>query len=114
MHSGFVAVPEIVSRSQVAGQHKVHDGPEVANGVFDGCPGQGEAGPGAQASHGLGDLSVGIADETGLIEEGGVIRNGGVAGQIAHEELIAGDDEVGRGQRGEFLSALAAAHDHDL
>ena len=104
----FVAFAEVPALAEVTGQREVHDRPQVAHGVFHGGARQHEAVLAAERASRLGDLAVGVFNVVSLVETDAEEVVGAVFVEVAPQEGVAGDDEVGSGDLREERGAVGA------
>lgn len=91
----FVVATELLVGSEVAGHEKVHDGPDVGDAVFDGGAGEDEFAVGLDLFGGFGVTGGVILDVLGLVEDDGGEVVLVVVVDVAAQEGIGGEDEVG-------------------
>ena len=79
--------------TQKVGVEEFHEGPQVADVVFDRRTGEGDAVVGAQTARGSGLFGLGVFDVLGFVEDDSGPIDSLHSGDIALEQGVAGYDD---------------------
>ncbi len=94
--------------TEEAGHEDAHEAPEFAEVVFHGGSGEAEAVCGFEFAGGLGDDGFGVFDVLGFVEDDGVEVVFFEFGDVAREEGVGCEDDVGGGDAVEVSGAVLA------